>query len=214
MTSDRFARCVRATLGKLVPLLFRTRIIGATRIPAGGALLAGNHVSYLDPVLLWCVSPRPVHFMAKSELFVKGFIAWLLPRLWSFPVNRGEPDRTAILTATEILKSGGLVGVFPEGSRREADAGEAVGAAHGGAAFIALRAGVPIVPVAILGTERAMPRGASLPRLVKVTIVVGEPIDPAAIAPDAGRKERVALVTARMMEEIFTLLASDPGGAR
>ncbi len=214
MTSDRFARCVRATLGKLVPLLFRTRIIGATRIPAGGALLAGNHVSYLDPVLLWCVSPRPVHFMAKSELFVKGFIAWLLPRLWSFPVNRGEPDRTAILTATEILKSGGLVGVFPEGSRREADAGEAVGAAHGGAAFIALRAGVPIVPVAILGTERAMPRGASLPRLVKVTIVVGEPIDPAAIAPDAGRKERVALVTARMMEEISTLLASDPGGAR
>lgn len=214
MTSDRFARCVRATLGKLVPLLFRTRIIGATRIPAGGALLAGNHVSYLDPVLLWCVSPRPVHFMAKSELFVKGFIAWLLPRLWSFPVNRGEPDRTAILTATEILKSGGLVGVFPEGSRREADAGEAVGAAHGGAAFIALRAGVPIVPVAILGTERAMPRGASLPRLVKVTIVVGEPIDPAAIALDAGRKERVALVTARMMEEISTLLASDPGGAR
>ncbi|MEA5075082.1 MAG: lysophospholipid acyltransferase family protein, partial [Coriobacteriia bacterium] len=163
MTSDRFARCVRATLGKLVPLLFRTRIIGATRIPAGGALLAGNHVSYLDPVLLWCVSPRPVHFMAKSELFVKGFIAWLLPRLWSFPVNRGEPDRTAILTATESLNSGGLVGVFPEGSRREADAGEAVGAAHGGAAFIALRAGVPIVPVAILGTERAMPRGASLP---------------------------------------------------
>lgn len=214
MKSDRLARCVRATLGKLVPLLFRTRIIGAESVPAGGALLAGNHVSYLDPVLLWCVSPRPVHFMAKSELFVKGFVAWLLPRLWSFPVNRGEPDRTAIVTATEILKSGGLVGVFPEGSRREADAGEAVGAAHGGAAFIALRAGVPIVPVAILGTERAMPRGASLPRLVKVTIVVGEPIDPAAIAPDAGRKERVALVTARMMEEISTLLASDPGGAR
>ena len=214
MKSDRLARCVRATLGRLVPLLFRTRIIGAERVPAGGALLAGNHVSYLDPVLLWCVSPRPVHFMAKSELFVKGFVAWLLPRLWSFPVNRGEPDRTAIVTATEILKSGGLVGVFPEGSRREADAGEAVGEAHGGAAFIALRAGVPIVPVAILGTERAMPRGASLPRLVKVTIVVGEPIDPAAIAPDAGRKERVALVTARMMKEISTLLASDPGGAR
>lgn len=214
MKSDRFARCVRATLGRLVPLLFRTRIMGADRVPASGALLAGNHVSYLDPVLLWCVSPRPVHFMAKSELFVKGFVAWLLPRLWSFPVNRGEPDRTAIVTATEILKAGGLVGVFPEGSRRDADAGEVVGEAHGGAAFIALRAGVPIVPVAILGTERAMPRGASLPRLVKVTIVVGEPIDPATVAPEAGRKERVALVTARMMEEISALLASDPGGAR
>ena len=77
MKRYRLARAVRATLGKLVPLLFSTRVIGAERIPTGGALLAGNHVSCLDPVLLWCVSPRPVHFMAKSELFVKGFIAWL-----------------------------------------------------------------------------------------------------------------------------------------
>jgi len=214
MKRYRLARAVRATLGKLVPLLFSTRVIGAERIPAGGALLAGNHVSYLDPVLLWCVSPRPVHFMAKSELFVKGFIAWLLPRLWSFPVNRGEPDRTAIVTATELLKSGELVGVFPEGSRREADVDEAVGEAHGGAAFIALRAGVPIVPVAFLGTERAMPRGASLPRPLKVTIVVGEPIDPGTVAPEAGRKERVSLVTARMMDEIASLLAYEPGGTR
>lgn len=214
MKPYRLARCVRLTLGRVVPLLFRARIIGAERIPAGGALLAGNHVSYLDPVLLWCLSPRPVHFMAKSELFRSGFVAWLLPRLWSFPVNRGEPDRTAIVTATELLKSGELVGVFPEGSRREADAGESMGEAHGGAAFIALRAGVPIVPVAIVGTERAMPRGARVPRLAKVTIIVGDPIDPAQVAPDAGRKERVSLVTARMMEEIATLLASDPGGAR
>lgn len=208
------ARTVRMTLGKLLPLAFRTRIIGAERIPDGGALLAGNHASYLDPVLLWCKSPRPVHFMAKSELFGKGFIAWVIPRLWAFPVNRGEPDRTAIVTATELLQSGELVGVFPEGSRRGVDADDGVGEAHGGAAFIALRAGVPIVPVAFLGTDRAMPRGARLPRLVRVTIQVGEPIDPAAVAPGAGRKERVAAVTQRMMEEIGAMLRVSGGGAQ
>ncbi|MBN2247243.1 MAG: 1-acyl-sn-glycerol-3-phosphate acyltransferase [Coriobacteriia bacterium] len=212
--SDLFPRAVRATFGRLVPLAFRTRIVGAERIPVDGALLAGNHVSYLDPVLLWCMSPRPVHFMAKSELFGKGFIGWLLPRLWAFPVNRGEPDRTAIVTASELLRSGELVGVFPEGSRRGAETDAAVGAAHGGAAFIALRAGVPIVPIAFVGTDRAMPRGASLPRLVRVTIHVGEPIDLARIAPDAGRKERVAAVTQRMMEEIGALLRSAVGGTR
>lgn len=209
--SGRLARVLRATLGRLVPLPFRTRIIGAERIPEGGALLAGNHVSYLDPVLLWCKSPRPVHFMAKSELFVKGFTAWLLPRVWSFPVNRGEPDRTAITTATELLRAGELVGVFPEGSRRGADAEDEVGQAHGGAAFIALRAGVPIVPIAFVGTDAAMPRGASLPRPARVTIHVGEPIDISAVAPDAGRKERVALVTRRMMDEIAALLRSAGG---
>lgn len=212
--NELLARTVRATLGKLLPLFFRARIIGAERIPVSGALLAGNHVSYLDPVLLWCKSPRPVHFMAKSELFGKGFIAWLLPRLWAFPVNRGEPDRAAIVTATELLQGGDLVGVFPEGSRRGADADGAVGQAHGGAAFIALRAGVPIVPIAFLGTDRAMPRGARLPRLVRVTILVGEPIDPATIVPEAGRKERVAAVTQRMMDEIGALLRSNGGGAQ
>ncbi|MHB8051400.1 MAG: lysophospholipid acyltransferase family protein [Coriobacteriia bacterium] len=212
--NDLLARTVRGTLGKLLPLAFRTRIIGAERIPDGGALLAGNHASYLDPVLLWCKSPRPVHFMAKSELFVKGFIAWVIPRLWAFPVNRGGPDRAAIVTATELLRGGELVGVFPEGSRREADADVAVGDAHGGAAFIALRAGVPIVPIAFLGTDRAMPRGASLPRLVRVTILVGEPIDLATVAPEAGRKERVAAVTQRMMDEIGALLRSNGGGAQ
>ncbi|MHB1016820.1 MAG: lysophospholipid acyltransferase family protein [Coriobacteriia bacterium] len=212
--TDWFPRAVRSTFGKLLPFAFRTRIIGAQRIPEGGALLAGNHASYLDPVLLWCKSPRPVHFMAKSELFGKGFIGWLIPRLWAFPVNRGEPDRTAIVTATELLRAGELVGVFPEGSRRGADVDDAVGEAHGGAAFIALRAGVPIVPVAFVGTDRAMPRGARLPRLVRVTIHVGEPIDPATVAPEAGRKERVAAVTRRMMDEIGALLRSTGGGVQ
>jgi 1-acyl-sn-glycerol-3-phosphate acyltransferase len=194
-------RFVRVTVGRLLKVLFRTRVTGAEHVPSGGAILAGNHVSYLDPILMWCASPRPVHFMAKRELWDSAFIAWALPRLWGFPVNRGEPDRTAITTATELLKEGELVGVFPEGGRAE-EGSEELRQAQGGAAFIALRAGVPIIPVAFVGTERAWPKGARLPRLVRTFIRIGKPVDPSSILPDGGRKERVQAVTAVVMERI------------
>ena len=213
MSSMVFARVVRATGGKIVPLLFRTRVTGVENIPEGGALLAGNHVSYLDPVLLWCVAPRPVHFMAKRELWDNRLTAWGLPRLWSFPVSRGEADRAAITTATDLLASGELVGVFPEGSRATSDDAAAVGAAHGGAAFIALRAGCPVVPVAFFGTATAWPRGAKRPRFVRTAIRIGTPIDPAGVLPQGGRKERVEALTARMMSEIAALLSAGEGGA-
>ncbi|MHB1323428.1 MAG: lysophospholipid acyltransferase family protein [Coriobacteriia bacterium] len=200
------ARVVRATLGRVVLLLFRTRVTGAENIPGGGALLAGNHVSYMDPVLLWCASPRPVHFMAKRELWESPVIRWLLPRLWGFPVNRGEADRAAITTATSLLSSGELVGVFPEGSR-SSDANAELGEAHGGAAFIALRAGVPVVPVAFTGTEKVWPRGRTLPRLARTAIRIGAPVLPAEVLPQGGRKERVEALTRLVMERIAEELA-------
>jgi 1-acyl-sn-glycerol-3-phosphate acyltransferase len=203
---ERFpiAIALRATFVKLILVSFRVRVLNEERVPAGGAVLAGNHVSYMDPVLLWCASPRRCRFMSKSELWVKGPVAWLLPRLWSFPVDRGAPDRTAISTATRFLTSGELVGVFPEGTRAGADG--ARGEAQGGTAFIALRAGAPVVPVAFVGTDKVWPRGQSFPRLAPVTIAYGEPIDPASIAPDAGRKERVEALTAEIMRRIDDLV--------
>lgn len=206
-TSPRYARhwlvarTIRATIAHLPLLLLRTRLTGAENIPAGGAMLAGNHVSYMDPILMWCASPRPVHFMAKAELWDNGFIRFFLPRLWGFPVRRGEPDRAAITTATELLKSGELVGVFPEGSRAQDPTSE-MGAAHGGAAFIAMRADVPVVPVAFVGTEKVWPRGAKLPRLARTYIQIGKPVIPSDILPEGGRKERVEALTAAIMEAI------------
>ena len=129
------------------------------------------------------------------------WMAWLMPRVWSFPVDRGQPDRTAIVSATELLRSGELVGVFPEGSR-QGEGSEELGQAQGGAAFIALRAGVPVVPVAFLGTERVLPRGARLPRLARTSIHIGRPIDVTLVAPDAGRKERTEALTSVIMERI------------
>ena len=195
-----FGRAVRSLARVVLRPLFRVRLIGMDNVPAGGALLAGNHVSYMDPILLWSTSPRPVHFMAKAELWSSRILAWFLPRFWAFPVRRGEPDRTAIVHATEVLTAGGLVGVFPEGTRAEDPSGTRE--AHGGAAFIALRAVVPVVPVAFAGTERIWPRGARFPRLARATLRFGAPIDTGAVAPDAGRKERVAVLTELIMDRI------------
>ncbi|GAB4285536.1 MAG: lysophospholipid acyltransferase family protein [Coriobacteriia bacterium] len=197
---------MRATLAKLVLALFRVRMIGAERIPASGAVLAGNHVSYMDPVTLWSAAPRPVHFMAKRELWEGRFLGWLLPRLWAFPVARGEVDRGAIERATAIVRDGGLVGIFPEGTRADADV-DAPGEAHGGAAFVALRTGVPIVPVAFIGTDRVMPRGAKLPRPGRVTIRFGTPIAPDDVEASS-RKERVRALTDAAMAGIAAELAA------
>jgi len=198
-TKQTLGKILRPTGGKIAMLLFKTRVHGGDNVPATGAIIAGNHVSHMDPVLLWCASPRPVHFMAKRELWDSRFLAWFLPRAWAFPVNREGADRAAIETATQFLKDGDLVGIFPEGTRSED--GQTLGEAHGGAAFIAMRAGVPVVPVAFVGTENVMPKGKLLPRLRRVTVSFGTPVDPAAFT-EGGRKERVDAMTSAIMERI------------
>lgn len=197
----RAARFLRATLAKLVLAAFRTRAIDIDRVPMhGGAILAGNHVSYADPVLLWCKSPRPCHFMAKAQLFETSVIGWGLPRLWAFPVRRGEADRAAISKATEYLKAGDLVGIFPEGTRTRDNDGE-LGAAHQGVAFIALRAGVPIIPVGIAGTDRIRPEGSHMLRFPQVTMCFGEPIT-AEDFSSLDKRERLQAMTAAVMDSI------------
>lgn len=206
--SFRLARTVRATIGRLLLAAFRVRVVGESNIPETGAILCGNHVSYADPALLWCAVPRQTHFMAKSELFVKGPVAWGLPRLWAFPVRRGEADRQAIATATELLKRGELVGIFPEGTRKR----EGMGEGQQGAAFIAMRAGVPLVPIGIAGTDRIRPDGARFMRFPRVTIRYGEPISFDDIDESLGdRKARMEALTAELMRRIASELAAAQG---
>lgn len=195
-----WTRVLRPTLGRFILALYRTRVIGAEHVPPGGAVLAGNHVSYLDPVILWSASPRPVHFMAKAELWDNKLLAAVVSRVLAFPVRRGSVDRTALAHADSVLSGGGLVGIFPEGTRHRVQTGE-LGEANEGVAFIALRAGVPIVPVGIEGTDKALPPGAKVPRFPRVTIVFGEPVD-AVNCEQHTRKERVRCMTALVMERI------------
>jgi len=191
------AHLVRGTLGAALSALFRTQVVGRENLPAtGGVILAGNHISYGDPVLLWCRSPRPVHFMAKSELWHNDVLGFGLDHFWAFPVNRGASDRSALAKASEYLKAGDPVGIFPEGTRNFEGNVEA----QGGAAFLAMRNEVPIVPVGITGTDRIKPPGTRGIHFPKVVISFGKAIDPAAF--EGGRKERVEAMTAEIMRRI------------
>jgi len=199
----RLARFLRVSVAKLVMAIYRARYLNRESLPLeGGYIVAGNHVSYLDPVLLWCGTPRPAHFIAKAELFRAPFVGWLLPRVWAFPITRASADREAIGRATALLKHGDVVGMFPEGTRQATGpASNEPTQAHAGVAFIAMRAGVPVVPVGISGTERALPRGAKFPRFPRVTIRFGEPVHPEDFE-HLGRKERLGAMTAEIMRRV------------
>jgi len=138
------ARFVLRPLGRAI---LRPEVVGREHVPrAGGAVVAFNHVGFLDALLVCQVLRRPTRFMvAEGVLRIPG-IAQLLRASGAFGVRRGEGDREAVRLAIEIAAAGGLVGIFPEGGLRR---GAALGPLHRGAALIALRAGVPLVPVAI-----------------------------------------------------------------
>jgi len=163
-------------------------------------LLAENHHGFLDGPLVADFVPRQASFLAKSELF-RG--ALVRPLMWfgQIPVDRGRPDRAALRRAVGVLERGGVLGMFPEGTR---GVGELESVQHG-IAYVALRVpGVPIVPVACLGTERAMPKGARLPRFrSRIDIVFGEPFT-IEVPPNPRARGAVA----RAAEEIRLALAA------
>ena len=204
----RLARFLKATVARLLIILYGMRVVGIENVPTtGGYVLAGNHVSHLDPVLLWCVVPHKTHFIARSELFDVPVVGWIIRRVYAFPISRGSADRQAIQRATDLLNLGEPVGMFPEGTRQALGDGSkvaALGEAHSGVAFIAIRAGVPVVPVGISGTEKALPRGAKFPRLARVTVCFGPPVMPEDFT-QASRKERTAAMTTEIMSRVAAL---------
>nr|WP_245737842.1 lysophospholipid acyltransferase family protein [Streptomyces sparsogenes] len=134
--------------------LWRPRVLGAWRIPASGpVILAGNHSHNLDGPMLIGTSPRPVHFLVKKEAFV-GPLDPFLRGIGQLKVDRASADRAAITDALGVLERGGVLGIFPEGTRGEGD----FASLRAGLAYFAVRSGAPIVPVAVLGTAAA-PKG-------------------------------------------------------
>lgn len=147
---------------------FRVRVSGVEHIPTDGStIVALNHKNFLDAFFVGIATRRHVRFMAKVELF-KGPLGWLFPRLGAFPVRRGEADEAALETARVILRTGGVVVVFPEGTRVEQ--ADALGSPHHGAGRLALETGAPIVPAAITGTSHLW-RGA-LPKVKRVQLTL------------------------------------------
>jgi 1-acyl-sn-glycerol-3-phosphate acyltransferase len=205
--SPRLYACVRALAIALLRLWFRIKISGLEHIPSDGpAIVAPNHKNFLDAFFIGIATRRHVRYMAKAELF-KGPLGWLFLRLGAFPVRRGGADAQAIETARAILHSGGLVVVFPEGTRVEAR--DALGSPHHGAGRLALDTGVPVVPAAISGTSHLW-RGA-LPKLKRVQIAFLPPIAP---QPEHGSDEVSKLIDERVwpaVREEYGRLRAAPG---
>ena len=146
----RFAT-VRIILILILTPLLRLRITGLEHVPRQGpVLVVANHLHNADPVLLSVAFPRPLHFMAKKELFSVPVLRWIVRRVGAFPVDRGRADRSAIRRAEATLHHGIAVGMFPEGTRSVTNA---LAPAHPGAGLIALRSSVPVLPAVITGSE-------------------------------------------------------------
>ena len=179
---------------------FRMKVRGSENIPLKGpVLLASNHRSNLDPFFVGVSFPRQVHFMAKAELWKVKALGGLIDMLGSFPVRRGEADRTAVKRALEMLGGGAVVGMFPEGRRQR---GGSLGEIHPGVSLLSLREGVVTVPMVLDGTERLVRRG--LPRFPRVTVTFGPPLDLPSV--DLSRSERARVATERLVEAYQKLL--------
>ncbi|MFJ9214353.1 lysophospholipid acyltransferase family protein [Streptomyces sp. L-9-10] len=179
--------------------LWRPRVLGAWRVPADGpVILAVNHAHNIDGPMLMGTAPRPVHFLIKKEAFI-GPLDPFLRAIGQLKVDRTVADRTAITDALGVLRDGGVLGIFPEGTRGEGD----FASLRAGLAYFAVRSGAPIVPVAVLGsTER---RGRLIPALPplrsRVDVVFGDAFE---AGDGTGRRTRRALddATARIQERL------------
>lgn len=157
----------------LARLVLRLSVEGRHHVPATGAVVvAGNHTGLLDGPLVYAFTPRPTALLAKAELYV-GPLARALRWLGQVPVHRGTPDRAALRVGLAQLDQQGVLGVFPEGTR---GAGTLEEVAHG-VAYLLVRSGAPLVPVTVVGSAQAWPKGARLPRWrAPVRLVFGPPV--------------------------------------
>jgi cytidylate kinase len=199
---DRLYRVAYSFIPPVWRTLFRMKIKGAEHIPATGpVLLVSNHRSNLDPIFVGVAFPREIHFMAKAELWKFKPLGALIDQLGTFPVNRGEADRTAVKRALDTLAAGAVVGMFPEGHRQRSGR---LGEIQTGVALFALREGVVTIPVIMDGSERVV-RGKLL-RLPRVRVTFGPPLE--LPGNDVPRAQRAHLVTERLNQAFRDLLAS------
>ena len=181
----------------------RMTIEGRDRLPAeGGYVFAPVHRSYVDtPISSW-VSTRRMRFMGKDSMWKYERLGKLFSALGAFPVSRGTTDREALKRCTTILASGEPLVLFPEGERKD---GPTVQPLYDGAAYIASRAGVPIVPVGIGGSADVMPRGARFVYPHRVHVVVGEPFLVETNERGRATRETLDAATARLHDELQRL---------
>lgn len=209
-------RAVRQVLIPLSHAAYRPTILGKGNVPkSGGVLLASNHLSFIDSFAIPLAAPRPVHFLAKSDYFTGpgvggAFRRELFTAMGAIPVDRNSASaaQESLDAALEVLTAGGAFGIYPEGTRSRDGL---LYRGKTGVAWLALTAGVPVVPVGLIGTDEVQPVGRSFPRLAKVTVTFGPAIHPDGYADLPAGKARRQL-TDDVMSAIAGLTAQTPAG--
>src|SRR5215469_16969940 len=207
-------RISKLLLRLIFTALFGFRVAGREHEPAAGpVIVVSNHLSDLDPLVVGTALRRQVTFMAKHELFQIPGVRWWITACGAFPVRRGEPDRRALRTALGILQRGGVLVMFPEGTRGR---DRTLRQPEPGAALLAQRTGAALLPVAVLGTDGVLPRDARRLRRGRISVRIGPPlyVDKAVPSVDgAGHdqkhaaREELDAIGRLYMTEIARLLA-------
>jgi 1-acyl-sn-glycerol-3-phosphate acyltransferase len=212
-----FYLIARFVLRPLMFLLLRPHITGRENVPlTGPVVLASNHLSFIDSIVIPLAAPRRVAYLAKAEYFTtKGFNGWvtrtLFTALGAYPIERQtqRAAQSALDTALGLLQDGLAFGVYPEGTRSK-DGRLARGKT--GVAWLALTADCPVVPVGLIGTDRVQPVGANWPRPHRISIAFGKPLAFPELRGQAGRNQARRIVTDRIMEAIAELSGQEKAG--
>src|SRR5690606_794474 len=207
----------RAVIGAMARTIYRPRIEGRDNVPLQGPVIfASNHLSFIDSIVIPVAAPRPVHFLAKSTYFegtgVKGAaMRTFFQSIGAIPVRRGAGQAAldALDQQRRLLDEGLAVALYPEGTR-STDGRLYKG--RTGAAFLALQTGAPVVPVGLIGTDKAMPKGAKRPSMrARITVRFGAPIDVSVHgAANSGKARRLA--TDQIMAAIHALSGQELAG--
>jgi 1-acyl-sn-glycerol-3-phosphate acyltransferase len=197
-------------LGPLLRVLFRPWVRGMENIPtSGAAILASNHLSFSDSIFLPLQTRRPVVFLAKSEYFtgrgVKGALTrWFFKSTGQLPIDRsgGKASEASLNTGLGVLEQGSLLGIYPEGTRSPDGR---LYRGRTGIARMVLEAKVPVIPVAMIDTEKVQPIGQTMPKIRRIGIVVGEPLDFSRFDGMEGDRIVLRAVTDEIMYELRKL---------
>ncbi|GAA3241264.1 lysophospholipid acyltransferase family protein [Streptomyces thermocoprophilus] len=206
---SRFA-IIKAVLGPIMRLMFRPQVEGAEHVPGDGpVILAGNHLTFMDSMILPLVCDRQVFFIGKDEYVtgkgLKGrLMAWFFTGVGMIPVDRdgGRGGVAALMTGRRVLEEGKVFGIYPEGTRSPDGR---LYRGRTGIARLTLMTGAPVVPFAMIGTDKIQPSGAGIPRPHKVTVRFGEPMEFSRY--DGMDRDRYVLraVTDSVMAEVMRL---------
>ena len=199
----RFYKACQYTISPTLRGIWRVHATGVHHVPEhGAAIIASNHLSYSDHYFMPSVVPRQIFFISKAQHFDVPIQRWFFEQVGVIPLRRGEGDNEAFTRSLQVLAEGDLFGIYPEGTR------STDGKLHKGrtgVARLALLAKVPVIPVGMIGTDKVLPKGKKLPRLDKVTIHVGAPLEFAQHYGQESDRKVTREITDRVMQAIRDL---------